>query len=116
MWSATVDVPVNSEILYRYFISANDPTNDELHVRKWETHLEPRKCVTGVIAGQEVPLPGSYDTYGEQNGVTKVDRGWLTTETALQFIFFKNPFLLKDRVKNKQLFVKVSNESGPYFT
>lgn len=100
-------MPINTEIRYRYFISATDPTADEVHVRKWETHIDPRKLTTGVTAHQDTSS-GSYDTFGEINGVTKVDRGWLTTERAVQFVFFKNPFLLKDRLKNKQVFVKVT--------
>lgn len=104
-----MDLPVNTEILYRFFISANDPAaSNDVHVRKWETHLEPRKISTGVIVSNEEEASSSYDTFGELNGVKKVDRGWLTTDTTVQFVFFKNPFLLKDRMKNKQLFVKVT--------
>lgn len=49
----------------------------------------------------------SVDTFGEINGVEKIDRGWLTSETILQFKFFNNPFKVKEKLKNKILFVKV---------
>lgn len=106
VWSATVNVPMNTEILYRYFISANDPTTEEVHVRKWETHIEPRKLPPISLVEQPEHM-GCYDTFGVVNGVTKVDRGWLTTETVIQFVFYKNPFSLKDRVKSRRIYVKV---------
>lgn len=101
-----MNVPLNTDITYRYFISANDPTVESLHVRKWETHLQPRKL--SPISGTSQAQAGCYDTFGEVNGWRKVDRGWLTTERAIQFVMFKNPFLLKDRIKNRQVFVKVT--------
>lgn len=97
---------MNTEIVYRYFISANDPTTEEVHVRKWETHMTPRK-VAPIAHAETLDRMGCFDTFGEINGVTKIDRGWLTTETVVQFVFFKSPFLLKDRVKSRRIYVKV---------
>lgn len=48
------------------------------------------------------------DTFGDINGVEKIDRGWLTTETVFQFKFIRNPFILKQKLKNRLLYVKVS--------
>lgn len=107
MWTACVDVPSNTDTLYRYFISSTsgDATSDEVHVRRWETHITPRK-----INNTTDTASSSYDTFGEIDGVTKVDRGWLTTERAIQLVFFKNPFVLKGGgvAKSKQLLVKVT--------
>lgn len=105
-----MEVPLNTQIRYRFFISAFDPHAAEpVHVRKWETHLKARTIETGAIAATpESPPAGSYDTFGELNGVRKVDRGWLTSETTVQLVFFKNPFLLKASLKDAQIFVKVT--------
>lgn len=77
---------------------------NKVRVLRWETHLHPRKLT---ITHQD-ESPGTYDTFGDLNGVKKIDRGWLTTETTVQFVFFKNPFSLKDKFQNKKLLVKVS--------
>lgn len=78
-----------------------EPETEAIHIRSWETHLEPR------IINLESAEGNRVDTFGEVDGVEKIDRGWLTSETIVQFKFFNSPFLLKDKLKNKQLFVKV---------
>jgi glycerophosphocholine phosphodiesterase GPCPD1 len=104
LWSAEVGIPCDTDIEYRYFIASIDPQigNDMVHVRKWETHLKPRH----ISKDNESQIP-TVETFGDINGVEKVDRGWLTNETILQFKFFNNPFHLKERVKNRLLYVKV---------
>lgn len=74
-----------------------------MHVRKWETHLTPRR-----IAKDEDQASNSMDHFGVVDGVEKVDKGWLTHETILQFKFFNNPLSLKDRIKDRLLYVKVN--------
>lgn len=74
--------------------------------------MTPRKVVTNHQADDQADggdASGSFDTFGESNGLRKIDRGWLATETAIQFVFFKNPFMLnRDRLRNRHLFVKVT--------
>lgn len=87
-------------------------------MRRWETHLEPRKISadqpsTSAIVPQELSPTSpkdvpDIDTFGDIAGVEKVDRGWLTTETVFQFKFIRNPFILKQKLKNRLLYVKVS--------
>lgn len=111
-----------------------DPITENVHVRRWETHLNARQIsadhgeVTQInsesspVAEVSVPKqsssPGSpslkngvpgIDTFGDINGLEKIDRGWLTTETMYQFKFIRNPFILKQKLKNRLLYVKVSN-------
>lgn len=99
-----VSIPKDVEAEYRYFIASIDPLDESasVHVRKWETHLEPRK-----ISKNEEQAPNVVDHFGVRDGVEKVDKGWLTNETILQFKFFNNPFALKDRIKNRLIYVKV---------
>lgn len=86
---------------------------ENVHVRRWETHLKPRQVsadhdaqhTNDVRDGQ---ASTDIDTFGDINGEEKIDRGWLTTETAFQFKFIHNPFTLKLKLKNRLLYVKVS--------
>lgn len=75
-----------------------------MHVRKWETHLNPRRIPKG---NDPQPLQ-DVETFGVVDGGEKIDKGWLSNETILQLKFFNNPFNLKERMKNRLLFVKVS--------
>lgn len=104
MWSSEQDIPSGMNIRYRYFIASIDPTSQAIHVRRWETHLKPRMIPLG-HAQQDKE---NSDVFGIVNGIEKIDKGWLTNETILQFKFINNPFALKDRIKNKKIFVKVS--------
>lgn len=115
---------------YRYLICSIDPITENVHVRRWETHIKPRQIsadhgeVTQIdsksspvakAAPQQPSSPSTsknsvpeIDTFGDINGVEKIDRGWLTTETVFQFKFIRNPFILKQKLKNRLLYVKVS--------
>lgn len=102
-----------------------------MHVRRWETHLVPRQIsadgdhitVIDSSNGTAVPQQSNAtsskskdsktaphtDTFGDIAGEEKIDRGWLTTETVFQFKFVRDPFTLKQKLKNRLLYVKVSN-------
>uniref|UniRef100_A0A7G3AJJ2 GP-PDE domain-containing protein n=1 Tax=Lutzomyia longipalpis TaxID=7200 RepID=A0A7G3AJJ2_LUTLO len=73
-----------------------------VHVRQWETHLNPRSIP--VIAN----TLESFDTFGDYEGVQKIDRGWLTSETIFQFSFYNNPFMLTGKAQNKLIYVKLT--------
>lgn len=80
IWSRDIVVPANKEIPYRYLVYAVDPATENIHVRRWETHMEPRK----VSGDQSSTSPASsspkdvpdIDTFGDIAGVEKIDRGW----------------------------------------
>lgn len=124
IWSRAIYVPANQEIPYRYLIYTVDPITGNIHVRRWETHLNPRKISadridvtadteTSSSSKQQSPSTATkpqkdIDTFGDINGEEKIDRGWITTETVFQFKFIRNPFILKLKLKNRLLYVKVS--------
>lgn len=128
IWSRDVQIPVHKDVPYRYLICTVDPITENVHVRRWETHVNPRQIsadhdeVTQINSesspvAEAVPQQPSspsktsapeIDTFGDINGVEKIDRGWLTTETVFQFKFIRNPFILKQKLKNRLLYVKVS--------
>lgn len=101
-WHCDVNLPKDKEIPYRFFICSVDPLTEHVYVRKWETHLVPRHVPAFDQAS------GSLDTFGQIDGVEKIDRGWLTRETGIQFKFFNNPFSLKQKVKNRVFYVKIT--------
>lgn len=125
-WSGVVVIPKNKDIPYRYLVCTVDPNTGHTHVRRWETHLTPRKISAYHDDNDTLALEqpsdavesasttgqssiSDTDTFGDINGEEKIDRGWLTTETVLQFKFYRNPFILKQKLKNKLLYVKVSH-------
>lgn len=103
-WGIDMKLPNEIEIRYRYFVASVDPMTQAIHVRKWETHLKPR------LVPHDNPDKNRllFDTFGDFNGVIKVDRGWLTNQTILQFKFFNNPFTMKESKKNKLLYIKLT--------
>ena len=101
IWSADVELP-NNDISYKYLICSVDPLSEDIHVRRFETHLSPRTLQANREGGNEVT-----DTLGDIDGTIKLDKGWITTETIIQFKFFENPFSLKERMKKRLLYVKV---------
>lgn len=105
-WSVDIRIPNDIEIRYRYFVASVDPVTQAVHVRKWETHLKPRQVP--VVNNGDRPNRTLFDTFGDLNGCVKIDKGWLTNETILQFKFFNNPFTLKESKKNKLLYIKLT--------
>lgn len=49
------------------------------------------------------------DKFGHHDGYMKIERGWLTDETVIQFKLFNNPIKLwKNKLQNRPIHVKVS--------
>ncbi|XP_030383464.1 glycerophosphocholine phosphodiesterase GPCPD1 [Scaptodrosophila lebanonensis] len=106
VWTADVCIPRHCSTEYRYMVCAVDPSTEQLMVRRWETHLKPRRVLE--LDAQPQTLQQSEDTFGCINGVQKVDRGWLTSESMVQLKFFNAPFTWKQRMKRRHVFVKVT--------
>lgn len=102
-WSVTVHLPRNRVIEYRYLVCVVDSITEKRIVRRWETHLKPRQ-----ITETYEPVRRNYDEFGVVNGLEKVDRGWLSSETIIQFKFFNAPFSWKKNLKRRLLYVKVT--------
>lgn len=106
-WTVTVDLPFEEATQYRYLLCAKGmcPDKEKTIVRFWETHLQPRS-----IPEYAENTPIRQEVFGLLNNVTKIDRGWLTSETIVQIKFFNAPFTWKKPIKLKQellLYVKV---------
>lgn len=138
IWSRDIYIPENQDVPYRYLICTIEPMTGNVHVRRWETHLIPRRIsadhgevakidselspVSSAVPQKPVSpststqnnVPG-IDTFGDIDGLEKIDRGWLTTETVYQFKFIRNPFILKQKLKNRLLYVKVNIFHFHYF-
>ncbi|KAI8427718.1 hypothetical protein MSG28_002156 [Choristoneura fumiferana] len=102
LWSKTLTIPNTCEIYYRYAICAiSDENKDDIVVRYWETNIKPR-----VIP--ETMLHPVTDIFGKYNDRVGVTRGWLTSQTLLQFKFVKNPLKLKTRLTGRVMSIKVT--------
>ncbi|XP_055539673.1 glycerophosphocholine phosphodiesterase GPCPD1 [Wyeomyia smithii] len=104
VWCIEINLPQNTAVSYRYLICSIDPSSENVHVRRFETHITPRSVPNDSTTIQETRI----DTLGDIEGSVKLDKGWLTTETIIQFKFFNNPFSVKERIKNRLLYVKIT--------
>ncbi|XP_046404037.1 glycerophosphocholine phosphodiesterase GPCPD1-like isoform X1 [Ischnura elegans] len=130
IWSCVVSIPAD-DVEYRYFICVIiEPFGDMLErqsiVRQWETSFQPRTILrqgaeNGMDFLTQPPLPPqqSYgsncidnpepEEFGIHNNMSRVERGWLTSDTVLQLKLFDNPIQLwKKKLKGKKVSVKVT--------
>ncbi|KAF7384298.1 hypothetical protein HZH66_012548 [Vespula vulgaris] len=115
IFSQKVALPVDTDIKYRYFIAvicqSNGTKNSSkiLIIRKWETHMISRqikKNIPSNFVNDTLPDP---EIFGCHNGYCKVERGWLTDETVIQFKIFDNPIKLwKHQYKNRNINIKMT--------
>lgn len=99
-----VPIPKDRTIAFRYFVCAVDPSTEHHLVRRWETSLALRQ----IPIDKEAPSSECHDIFGAVNGSTKVDRGWLSSETLVQLKVFNAPFSWKQRMKKRLMYVKVT--------
>lgn len=115
IFSQKITLPVDADVDYRYFIAvicqSNGTKNSAktLIIRKWETHTIPRqikKNLPGNFVNNALP---NSEIFGCYNGYCKVERGWLTDETVIQFKLFYNPIKLwKQRLQNRIVHIKMT--------
>uniref|UniRef100_A0A1Q3FYD2 GP-PDE domain-containing protein n=1 Tax=Culex tarsalis TaxID=7177 RepID=A0A1Q3FYD2_CULTA len=108
VWSLEIELPQDVAVRYRYLICSVDPNSENVHVRRFETHTTPRSIPPCGGESSKAEQDAKIDTLGDIDGTVKLDKGWLTTETIIQFKFFDNPFAVKERIKNRLLFVKIT--------
>ncbi|KAK0094272.1 hypothetical protein PV326_011363 [Microctonus aethiopoides] len=115
-FSVNVSLPSDTDIEFRYFIAVvchpNGTKNcaKTLIIRKWETHMTPRIIRKGAPSNfnNEPSIPDP-DKFGYHNGYCKIERGWLTDETVIQFKLFNNPIKIwKNRLQNRKLLIKMT--------
>ncbi|XP_076755709.1 glycerophosphocholine phosphodiesterase GPCPD1 isoform X2 [Xylocopa sonorina] len=115
IFSQKVALPIDADIEFRYFVAvicqSNGTKNSAktLIIRRWETHMTPRlikKNTPSNFTSDALPDP---DKFGYYNGYCKIERGWLTDETVIQFKLFNNPIKLwKNRLQNKKVHIKMT--------
>ncbi|KYQ47374.1 Putative glycerophosphocholine phosphodiesterase GPCPD1 [Trachymyrmex zeteki] len=117
IFSQKVALPIDANIEFRYFIAvicqSNGTKNSAktLIIRRWETHMTPRligKNTPSNFGSDNDTLPDP-DKFGYHNNYCKIERGWLTDETVIQFKLFNNPVKLwKNRLQNKKIHIKMT--------
>ncbi|XP_029676266.1 glycerophosphocholine phosphodiesterase GPCPD1-like [Formica exsecta] len=115
IFSQKVALPVDTNIEFRYFVAvicqSNGTKNSAktLIIRRWETHMTPRlirKNIPSNFDNDTLPEP---DKFGYHNNYYKIERGWLTDETVIQFKLFNNPIKLwKNRLQNRKVHIKMT--------
>ncbi|XP_031850535.1 glycerophosphocholine phosphodiesterase GPCPD1 isoform X2 [Nomia melanderi] len=115
IFSQKVSLPIDADIEFRYFVAvicqSNGTKNSAktLIIRRWETYMIPRlikKNIPSNFTQDSLPDP---DKFGCYNGYCKIERGWLTDETVIQFKLFDNPIKLwKNRLQNRKLHIKMT--------
>lgn len=101
VWTKTIIIPNNCDVLYRYGIAVVSEDTHDVLICQWETDINPR-----II--KESVLHSSVDHYGEYDGKKAITTGWLTTQTLLQFKFVNKPLKLKKSLAERPLNIKVT--------
>jgi len=102
VWTGAVRLPSNEEIQFRYFTCI--VVEETLIVRRWEANILPRTIISG--NGRH---NAHLDLFGTYFGETRVNRGWLTKETIVQFKLFSEPIQMwKKSLRGKSFRVKVT--------
>ncbi|XP_043276191.1 glycerophosphocholine phosphodiesterase GPCPD1-like isoform X2 [Venturia canescens] len=114
IFSRTISLPIDVDVTFRYFIAvvceSNGTKNSAktLIIRKWETHMTPRLIKKNTTSNLSESIPDP-ERFGYHNGYCKVERGWLTDETVIQFKLFNSPIKIwKNRLQNRDLFIKMT--------
>ncbi|CAG5021450.1 unnamed protein product [Parnassius apollo] len=101
LWSKQIIIPNTCDVFYRYAICLVNEESKDLIVQRWEANIHPR-----VI--KENMQKSITDVFGEYDGKQRITRGWLTTQTLVQFKFVNNPLKLKSRLSSRIMKIKVT--------
>ncbi|XP_054740267.1 glycerophosphocholine phosphodiesterase GPCPD1-like [Anastrepha obliqua] len=103
VWTASVALPVNTTVNYRYFIAAIDNETGVVNVRRWETHINARNFRVGTVSGNRTDVCGWIDPKQKE-----LQRGWLNAGNIVQFKLFRNPLNVNEsRAGNEELRLKL---------
>ncbi|XP_011162338.1 glycerophosphocholine phosphodiesterase GPCPD1 [Solenopsis invicta] len=115
IFSQKVALPIDANIEFRYFVAvicqSNGTKNSAktLIIRRWETHMTPRSIRKNTPSNFDNDTLPDPDKFGYHNNYCKIERGWLTDETVIQFKLFNNPIKLwKNRLQNKKVHIKMT--------
>ncbi|XP_023165554.2 glycerophosphocholine phosphodiesterase GPCPD1 [Drosophila hydei] len=110
-FEATVRIPRNKDIEYRYCIVGYDPLADNVIIRFWEVMEHPRIIRMCHNMLRHCEVFGKIDRNATD---INVDRGWATTETIVQFRIFNAPFLwLKQAPRLLYIYIQPMFETPP---
>ncbi|KAL1458572.1 hypothetical protein WDU94_008710 [Cyamophila willieti] len=102
VWSTVANISADTDVRYRYFVCI--PLGDKkLIIRRWESGMDPR-----TIAAQAPSNVGTNETevFG---AITPVEKGWLTSETAVQLKLLNNPIKMwTNKFKDSKINIKVT--------
>ncbi|KAL6264932.1 hypothetical protein P5V15_005028 [Pogonomyrmex californicus] len=115
IFSQKVALPIDANIEFRYFIAvicqSNGTKNSAktLIIRRWETHMTPRLISRNTPSNFDSDTLPDPDKFGYHNNYSKIERGWLTDETVIQFKLFNNAIKFwKNRLQNKKVHIKMT--------
>ncbi|KAG8177265.1 hypothetical protein JTE90_021266 [Oedothorax gibbosus] len=107
IWQGVVSVPSQQNLQYRYLVCAvvENEGKYENVVRHWESHLKPRILRPMECNENKCDL----DTFGFQDDVESIAKGWLTSETVVQFKMYNSPVTIwKRRYREKPISLHVT--------
>ncbi|KAH8271500.1 hypothetical protein KR018_001616 [Drosophila ironensis] len=91
VWTASVEIPQNSSVEYRYFAAAV-AQGGAVQVRRWESHVLPRAFNTTKFPGNR------SDEFGLIGNQRQVSRGWLQDSgSILQLKVFREALTLEEQ-------------------
>ncbi|RLU18153.1 hypothetical protein DMN91_010396 [Ooceraea biroi] len=115
IFSEKIALPIDADVEFRYFIAvvcqSNGTKNSAktLIIRRWETHMTPRLIRRNTPSNFDNDTLPDPEKFGYHNNYCKVERGWLTDETVIQFKLFNNPVKLwKNRLQNRKVQIKMT--------
>ncbi|ESO83899.1 hypothetical protein LOTGIDRAFT_132728 [Lottia gigantea] len=110
LWWIILDVPANTEVQYRFCVTAPLETADgekKYLIKHWETNLNPR--LAHVKENKDVQVMGTA-MFGEYDGYNYGTQGWLSDQTAIQLRLENNPInMYKPRHRTQTYSIKLYN-------
>ncbi|XP_039481036.1 glycerophosphocholine phosphodiesterase GPCPD1 [Drosophila santomea] len=91
VWSASVEIPQNSSVEYRYFAAAVGQSG-AVQIRRWESHVLARSFNTTKFSGNR------SDEFGLIDNQRQLSRGWLQDSgNILQLKVFREALILEEQ-------------------
>uniref|UniRef100_A0A023FBW1 Glycerophosphocholine phosphodiesterase GPCPD1 n=2 Tax=Triatoma infestans TaxID=30076 RepID=A0A023FBW1_TRIIF len=115
IWSGTTKIPLNQDVYYRYVVciivepDGHKFTHRQFIERRWETNRKPRVIPKRALYCPKAVNEQEADVMGFYDNKERIDRGWLTTETAIQLKLFNEHLQIwKSKLRGRPISVKVT--------
>lgn len=107
LWSKSIWLPKHEYIEYRYCIVTFVAPCPHGIVRRWETSIHPRRIPKAISVSPTIK--DQPEEFGYYDNITKIDRGWVSRDTVVQFKFFNNPITLwRPKLADRLIYIKVT--------